>query len=387
MKTILIVSDHCWPEINPRAFRTNEIIEEFNRRGYRIKLVIPKNLGDKYKKYNNIEMYQYKTLIPKQGNNLNSAATPKSNNRKIKILNKIKNILFSIFINIFIEPEVFNIFWIKKKLKKINSKDIDIIISVALPYSSHKAVFDIYKKTKNNETVTIADYGDPICIGKKTKKPWTHNYFLYQEKKIIEWFDYISVPIEEATKKYEQYKNINNIIVLPQAVELTKFKIKEFIETSQITFAYAGLFYEEIRYPEIFFEYLVNLSEDFEFHVYTDIKQPATQKIIRKYENKLKGKLVVHDMIQRTECIYALSGYDFLINFKNKYDVQSPSKLIDYSIAGRPKFDVEFNGEFDNDLFRDNLKKKFNKNQYIDATQYDIEIICDKIEQLKGNLE
>ena len=43
----------------------------------------------------------------------------------------------------------------------------------------------------------------------------------------------------------------------------------------------------------------------------------------------------------RKDVVWECSKADFLINITNPSNVQTPSKLIDYGIAGRPVLDVE----------------------------------------------
>ena len=40
-KKILMVSDACYPELSPRAFRTTELARELAREGHRVTLLIP----------------------------------------------------------------------------------------------------------------------------------------------------------------------------------------------------------------------------------------------------------------------------------------------------------------------------------------------------------
>ena len=40
-KHILIVSNACYPELSPRAFRTTELVRELVRRGHRVTLLLP----------------------------------------------------------------------------------------------------------------------------------------------------------------------------------------------------------------------------------------------------------------------------------------------------------------------------------------------------------
>jgi hypothetical protein len=64
---------------------------------------------------------------------------------------------------------------------------------------------------------------------------------------------------------------------------------------------------------------------------------------------------------------------DFLINLTNVSTVQSPSKLIDYYLTGRPIIDVSTPFS-EQDLIDDALDGVFHENKYssIDVNQYNI---------------
>ena len=51
----------------------------------------------------------------------------------------------------------------------------------------------------------------------------------------------------------------------------------------------------------------------------------------------------MHQVIPREDLIFELSRMDFLLNIENVGSIQSPSKLIDYAIAGRPVLSVNSN--------------------------------------------
>ena len=97
-------------------------------------------------------------------------------------------------------------------------------------------------------------------------------------------------------------------------------------------------------------------------------------------------KLVVRDMIPRLKCIRELIKNEFLINIENMTSTQIPSKLLDYSLTGRPilsfkqneipkqKFEAFLNGIYDGEL-------------KIDVTQFDIKNISDKfIKMIAGDV-
>ncbi len=382
MKKIVIVSDHCWPEVNPRAFRTDELIQEFSRRNYLIELVIPYGLGEIYQTDKNITIYQYRTIFPKD--NIKKQEKTEIIEPATSV-NKLKNILFGVYSALALEPELLNFWQIKQQLKKIDFKNIDIIFSVSIPYTSHLSLYK-YLKNKPTQAIKIADYGDPLCIGNQTHRFLLKPYYIKQEKKIIKWFNYISVPIESAKQSYLSLKSEEEIIVLPQAVNLDSFERAIYQKNEIISFAYAGIFYKNIRYPENFFAALAELKIEFKFHLYTNLSNADTAELIDKYKQQLGDKLVVHGFIPRKECIYNLSKYDFLVNFENKTTNQQPSKLIDYAIAGRPVLSIAWNGVCDEKILEQNLNYEYRPDQFISTSPFDIKQIVGKIEYLKkGN--
>ena len=60
-----------------------------------------------------------------------------------------------------------------------------------------------------------------------------------------------------------------------------------------------------------------------------------------KYVKKSNGQIEYITGRGRKDVVWECSKADFLINITNPSNVQTPSKLIDYGIAGRPVLDVE----------------------------------------------
>lgn len=89
-------------------------------------------------------------------------------------------------------------------------------------------------------------------------------------------------------------------------------------------------------------QFLTNLNLQFKFFVFTN-----KPEILEKYKLLLREKLIVSDYIPRQELMKVLKKMDFLINFDNNTELNSPSKLIDYAITQRPVLNItrEFNGE------------------------------------------
>ena len=62
------------------------------------------------------------------------------------------------------------------------------------------------------------------------------------------------------------------------------------------TFAFAGMFYPDIRNPKLFLDYLSGLNQDFRFYVYTRF-----DNLLVDYKERLNGKMIIKDPVPRKE--------------------------------------------------------------------------------------
>ena len=65
-----------------------------------------------------------------------------------------------------------------------------------------------------------------------------------------------------------------------------------------------------------------------------------SESLLHRYKEKLKDKLIVSGYIPRNELMEILPTMDFLVNFDNNTELNSPSKLIDYAIVNRPVLNI-----------------------------------------------
>jgi hypothetical protein len=160
-------------------------------------------------------------------------------------------------------------------------------------------------------------------------------YFRWVEKWFMRKADFIAIPIESARKAYypEFHKKIK---IIPQGFEFKpESNHGRKIENPVPAFAYAGGFIPGIRDPRPFLQHLERITEPFRFIVYTRDKN-----LIQPFLKSLNGKLEIRDYIPREQLLEELAEMDFLVNFDNNTEVQSPSKLIDYALTGRPVLNV-----------------------------------------------
>lgn len=348
---ILIISGYFYPINTPRSFRTTELAKELYRLGHQVTVCIPNN------------SYDYSGFLKSYPITMEFIDIPPSENllftgNKIKVLyQKIINRVKSTYL------QYPNIKYVKKIPSYLKDKEkYDAIISIAVPHPIHWGVARAIKKNKNISRVWIADCGDPfmLCKTDSFKKPF---YFKFFEKSFCKLCDYITVPVESGKDGY--YPEFRNKIkVIPQGFDFSDVKvIPTYTPNEIITFAYAGGFIPGIRDPRPVLDFLENCNIDFRFYIYTN-----EQTLLIPYKERLKEKLIISGYIDRTELIYKMSTYDFLLNIENGTSVQSPSKLIDYGLAKRPilslcsqridkiKFKEFLNREYKNQLMLPNIQ-------------------------------
>lgn len=355
-KNIVVISFSSYPNQSPRAMRTDELVKELARQGYDVTLYILKGQYD-YSYYSNENNINIKSLgkpiffdfDPRSGTSLNITQ---------KVMRKLLNKHFEF-------PSIELLFHTYKSLKK--EKEIDLLITIAVPYSLHwgAALYRSLNKSKLDNTVWVADCGDPYMGNDFFSKPF---YFKYIEKWFCNLTDFISVPLKEAIPAYyPEFKN--KIKVIPQGFDFSKTEdLPPYVSNPIPTFIYAGNFYNKIRDPRPFLHYLSTLNQDFKFIVYT---KNAT--LLSDYKNKLDNKLVIRDFIPREKLIIEMSQADFLVNLENPNNKQSPSKLIDYYLANRPILSLNTNSKLKTSLVDDFLNGKYHSEITTnDIQQYDI---------------
>ena len=146
--------------------------------------------------------------------------------------------------------------------------------------------------------------------------------------------DYITVPTKDSYKGYYE-KYWNKIRVIPQGFDFAKTPIAKYRKNDIPTFLFMGSIYPGIRDTHSFMDYLLKFNKPFKFILM--MRTPLEEKYIKDSNGQIEyitGK-------GRKEVIWECSKADFLINITNPSTVQTPSKLIDYGIAGRPILDVE----------------------------------------------
>lgn len=345
---ILIVSGYFYPQNTPRAFRTTELAKEFGRLGHSVKVYFPENTFD------------YTDFL-RTNPNVEIAFIPQINGDAPK--NKFAYSLWRLA-NIFAGYPSIKYYSLLKKVLK-NEECYDLLISVAVPHPIHWGIGNIYKKRKLAKT-WIADCGDPYMLC-KTDSHNAPGYMRYFEDLWCRKCDYISVPTDTSyTGYYPEYHN--KIKVIPQGFNFEETEIPVYQSNEIPTFIFAGIFIKGKRDPLKLMEYLCSINKPFKMVVYGS----NAHQFMDAYKDKLGDKLEIRTPIARDMLIPEMAKADFLLNIGNGTKVQTPSKLIDYTLAKRPILTIETD-DIKEEIFNEFLNGNYiKKDAMIDISRYNI---------------
>jgi hypothetical protein len=360
-KKILIVSRSFYPMNSPRSFRTTELVKEFARNGHDVTLLTPKD------KVIHSQFEQDHGVKIKDLGQPSFSRPDISNGSSIGIL--LKRVLRRGLYQLFEYPDIQWMFKTKKALKE--ESGYDLLISIAVPHPVHWGVAKAWSENNPIARCWAADCGDPY-MGARLDTFNKLFYFKYFEKDFCRKADYITVPIEGAKDGY--YPEFREKIrVIPQGFNFEEVNVNSdrAPKNGVPTFAYAGGLIPGGRDPREFLNYLLQQDKDFRFIIYT-----RNRGLVDPFLEKANGRIEIRDYIPREELLSVLSSMDFLVNFENDTQLQLPSKLIDYYLAGRPVLNVpsENINRPDIDQFLEGNYQA--RHQFKDVDRYRIGNVC-----------
>lgn len=348
---ILIVSGSFYPNNSPRSFRTSELAKEFCRLGHNVTVYIPNNEYDytEFQKEWPITIKTYKR-IPE--------------NRRFVGISIVDRIIFHYIHWLFAYPALR---CMREVFKAVSEESgYDLLVTIAVPHHNHWAVGKLYGKGHKLAETWVADCGDPFMLaGSVAQKP--PFWFKPLEKRWCRLCDYIAVPTDTSYQGYyPEFKD--KIRVIPQGFNFEDVVLPEYRKNDIPTFAFAGSLIPGKRDPRSLLDWLSALDIPFRFIAYGG----NVRQFMEPYQQRLGDKLVIENPIPRTQLLPILTKMDFLINIGNGTKVQTPSKLIDYTLTGRPILTIE------SDNIKEEILKEFLNGDYshkdadIDISQYDI---------------
>lgn len=317
---ILIVSRHTYPTQSPRSFRTTELSEQLARMGHEVVLytVLGKYDYSQYEKETGIQMRDIKPRF---------ATFANDGTGQYNVFDKF---MFRYFHRLLFWPECEFHLLVERIVRENPNKDM--FITIAYPHSIHSGAARAKKKLPAIFPKTwICDCGDPFMLNPFIKAP---KYMKKFEDMWCSMCNYITVPTKESYNGYyEQYWE--KIRVIPQGFDFSKTPISKYKKNDVPTFLFTGTIYPGLRDPHSFMDYLLRFDRHYKFIMM--MHSPMEEKYVKESNGQIEyiiGK-------SRKDIVWECSKADFLINIKNSSIIQTPSKLIDYGIAGRPVLDIE----------------------------------------------
>ncbi len=342
---ILIVTKSFFPQLGPRSFRATELAKALSADGHEVEVLTffnkeHANFSGEYGiKINHFSSYLFSSPGKYLLKLLNWGLTKLGQSEKLNFPDSL--IFFTILLN----------------ARKIVSSNF--IISIAKPHSINWGIAYLRDRRKNEITKWIADCGDPFYNNPFRKYS---SIFKSLDNLFYKKVDYVTVPVDISLTSYDPIY-LNKFHIIPQGFDVAKDrKFRElYVENSPISFAYAGNFYKDKRDPKELIRYLSKSNKDFKFYIYTN------SKWVKDYIPSDDKRFILNGFINRDLLINKLSRLDFLISINNDGGVQSPSKLIDYAIAGRPILVLE-NNKVDYRL------EQFMNNDFLEQTVVDLDL-------------
>ena len=358
---IIIISGTMYPHISARSFRTTELAKGFAKLGHDVTLYTILGEYD-YSEFEKENRIQVRTLGKSRFGNVNSDG--KEN------MTFINRVLRRLLYNVIDYPRCEYLFKTYKTLRK--EHPFDLLITIAHPFGTHWGAAFFKKKHPDLFKGWISDCGDPF-MGDPDVKRWK----LFQkplEKFWCKQTDLIAIPVENGrTGYYEEYRD--KIVVIPQSVDFDSVEVDTYKENRVPTFLYSGAVYPGMRDPREFLEYLSKKDIDFKFYVYA-----PSDTVFADFKDVLGDRLVINRYVPRNELIKTMSRMDFLININNESAVQTPSKLIDYSLSKRPILNISTHFTEQEKVSLDAFLKGDYSSQYVvpNVEQYDSKNVCKK---------
>lgn len=361
VKKILIVCRWFYPENSARALRATELAKEFARQGHNVTVITSERNEEDYLTLECRDKIRIK--------NFGKLKFPLIKESKKKYFNTISRIISRVLQILFEYPSIEIMWKIKRALRE--ERHYDLLITIAVPHSIHWGTAWARNSKHSIAKIWIADCGDPY-MGNNIDTFKKLFYFKYLENWFLKKADFVSVPFEGAKDGYyEKYRY--KIIVIPQGFKFEDFNvlISEYKKNEIPTFAYAGGFIKKFRDPRNFIKYLISLNREFKFIIYT-----YSPDIVKKYAEISKNRIEIYGIIPRSVLLKELSKMDFMVNIENETKIALPSKLIDYSLTGRPILSLPSN-TVDKKLINDFLNGNYSNRLIIkNQDNYRIENVC-----------
>lgn len=359
MRNILFILGSFLPKPSANGVCINEICVSLIKEGYKPVCLVSNNANLlAYEQIDGIEIYRVKgrlitRFLEKYSTKSNQNKFAKIILSFIKILNKIKNLLFITTWPLISPMYTRRLYSNAKKLQ--NLYNFDYVVSVYTPIDS--LIVGKYLKKKHRNINAIAYFLDPLSAGfgpKYLSQEWTEKRGWKWEKRLFPFFNrIIFMDSHKNFYQKERYRIFEEKIIFLD-IPLFKMNISEhsfFNDNNKIYVCYVGSIKRQIRNPSYLIDiFSKNKYENIELHIFGPVDCPD---LFIKNDSE-KTNIFLHGHVNRELVPSILFGSSILINFGNLIETLVPSKIFEYIGAGKPIISFYKN---DNDSSIPYLKK------------------------------
>lgn len=275
---------------------------------------------------------------------------------------------------------------IAKQIKNVGGS-YDIIMSVSSPFALQVLAVNLIKRGVAKKWFPI--FLDPFVYNKVLKKSKI-DYRKKVAENVLSVADTIfvieGVMAENKRQGYNpEYHNKIIEITIPNLKKDDNNHIALNQKSDKIVLTYAGLFYKDIRNPQIMFEIIKELPASYELHIYGE----GCNDLINQYVNYDNQKFKYFGRVEHSVCLNKLFNSNILINLSNTITNQMPSKVFEYISYGKPIVNFYFS---ENDISLKYFKKyplafNINLNNYTSEDIENLKAFCEKNKNVCLNFE
>lgn len=251
-----------------------------------------------------------------------------------KVLSK-KNIISRLSSKVFKELIFFPDIWasMQRKVVKYFSSyadlKFDILYVVIFPFSNLELTNKLKQLPPFSNARIIYDIGDPLFNNSAHSKKNSTKKRSYEEKHLVH-SDKLIVTNSETKKHFNNTFNyhLSNIEVIPQGVNLDIFgkcTNSSYVD-GVVRYCYAGIFYERLRNPKIFFSAVKKVSESIDLKI---------KLFGSNYDPNLRS-IEVYKGIPQSDLIKEFSTAHVLLYFDNAFGIQTSGKIYELLATKKP---------------------------------------------------
>ena len=398
---ILLITYTFLPDVTPRSMRWSQLKNHWERDGHQVHVVTASSseINDISQEQNLVRVKEnYIGKIRKKimlGGNTNSAeniAIEKGLNILGTTFKSILSKIYKFSLRSFQWPD-YAWTWIFSSTKEVKAYidkagPFDLMISVSHPFSSHLVAYFVKKDLPHLRW--IIDLGDPFCFLNEAQP---NNFKIYGslnkkvEGKIMETCESISVTTDETKQEYARIfpKLREKITVIPPLVDEQSLKLVNISKQAKkdlsdpIKLVYTGTLYSKIRNPSHFLEILEEVAKISKRKIEMNFFGLTNDLDISSLPS-FSFKLNFYGEVSKEKINQEILKANILVNLGNSTHYQLPSKLVDYSLSGKPILNISTIENDSSSSFLEDYSNYLNIYTKKELQKNDYEDICSFIE-------